>query len=362
MSYAKAGFTGPVRRTDLVYSRGIDTYEHSPARRNRRWAPRAFRIALTVLGGLTTAVSGAALTARYLPADGHLVVVATAAAPVLMAGAAVAVVAFLLAGRPLAAALAVALSVAVVAVESPLFVAGEPPADSSPIRVLTANIYLGQADPDQLVERARAENADVVALQELTPEAVERLSAAGMDTTFPYHSLDARPYASGVGLWSRFPITSARNIPGFELAMVSARIAVDGVRADPTIVVAHVSGPWPQPVDDWRRDMTKLPATMAEMSAASQGGCVVVAGDFNATYDMRAFRDLLTGGYRDGAEQAGAGFTPTYPANTSLPPLIAIDHVITNRCAATSARVVPLTGSDHRALLSTIEVPLEPPA
>ena len=35
---------------------------------------------------------------------------------------------------------------------------------------------------------------------------------------------------------------------------------------------------------------------------------MIVAGDFNSTTDMRPFRALLRNGYRDAAEQSGAGF------------------------------------------------------
>ena len=66
---------------------------------------------------------------------------------------------------------------------------------------------------------------------------------------------------------------------------------------------------------------------------------------------------MLSGGYRDAAEQSGAGITATYPANVSLPPLVAIDHVLTNRCSVSSAQTAKITGSDHRALLVRVEAP-----
>jgi endonuclease/exonuclease/phosphatase (EEP) superfamily protein YafD len=313
-------------------------------------------VAVTILGALAFVVAVCGLAARFLPVDNHLLIVGSALAPYLMMGAPVAALAFSVARRLLPAAGAVALTVAAVATQLPLFVADTPPQDARPLRILSANLYLGRADPQALVDFAQ-ENADVVALQELTPGAVKRLSAMGLDRTFPYRKLDARPRASGVGMWSRYPIVSSEDIAGYELAMVSARIRVDGVEADPTILVAHVSGPWPQPIDDWRKDMDRLPATMRAAADTADGGCVIVAGDFNATYDMRTFRGLLQDGYRDGAEQAGAGITPTYPANKRMPPLIAIDHVVTRNCTATTAHVVPLPGSDHRALVSTVAIP-----
>jgi endonuclease/exonuclease/phosphatase (EEP) superfamily protein YafD len=157
-------------------------------------------------------------------------------------------------------------------------------------------------------------------------------------------------------LWSRYPVTESRRIGGFALAMIRARVHVDAVEVDPTILVAHVAGPWPQPIADWKRDMSLMPSALDAASAASGTGCAFAAGDFNATYDMRTFRDLLRGGYRDAAEEAGAGITATYPANGWVPPLLAIDHVLTQRCPATSVEVVDVPGSDHRGLLATLAV------
>jgi endonuclease/exonuclease/phosphatase (EEP) superfamily protein YafD len=84
---------------------------------------------------------------------------------------------------------------------------------------------------------------------------------------------------------------------------------------------------------------------------------VIVAGDFNATMDMRPLRRLLDAGYRDAAEQAGAGLARTYPNRAGRPAILGIDHILLHDCAATTAHTVGLGGSDHRALLATIVFP-----
>ena len=95
---------------------------------------------------------------------------------------------------------------------------------------------------------------------------------------------------------------------------------------------------------------------------AAGPGSVIAAGDFNSTPDMGQFGHLLTDGYRDAVEQTGAGFAPTFPSRPWHPPLITIDHVLTRQAAASSIRTVFIQGSDHRALLATVEVPLDPTA
>jgi endonuclease/exonuclease/phosphatase (EEP) superfamily protein YafD len=120
---------------------------------------------------------------------------------------------------------------------------------------------------------------------------------------------------------------AAKRIGGYTFAFLTAQIRVAGVSIDPTVVVAHIAGPWP--IDGWRRDLDRLPVTLLEVAEQTSGGSVIVAGDLNSTTDMRPFRGLLRNGYRDAAEQSGAGIEPTFPANWQLPPFIAIDHILT---------------------------------
>jgi endonuclease/exonuclease/phosphatase (EEP) superfamily protein YafD len=90
------------------------------------------------------------------------------------------------------------------------------------------------------------------------------------------------------------------------------------------------------------------------------GGCVIVAADLNSTTDMRPFRGLLRDGYQDAAEQSGAGREPTFPADSRLPPLLAIDHILTRNCVATSLHTVKIPGSDHRGLVASVAIPESP--
>jgi endonuclease/exonuclease/phosphatase (EEP) superfamily protein YafD len=276
--------------------------------------------------------------------------------PYLMLAALPSVILFALSRRWIAATAALFLTVATVAVQLPLFVgSGGHREHSTDLRVMTANIRLGQADATSLVASAR-DYADIVAVQELTPEAVQRLSSAGMDAAFPHRALDARDDGPGFGLWSRYPLRDVMPITAFVMPAGSARIQLRGVAIDPTIVVAHVAGPWPQSIDGWRADFAVLPVTMASLAKSAGPGAVIVAGDFNATFDERPFRDLLRNGYFDAAEQVGAGWTPTYPGDRWIPPLLGVDHVVIRNCAASSVRTVPLPGSDHRALVATVEI------
>jgi len=266
---------------------------------------------------------------------------------------------FALAKRWVWTAVATLLTIASVAIQLPLYIAEGAHTAGVQIRVMTANVYLGQADAASVAAIAFA-NADVLAVQELTPEEADRMRQVGLDKVFPYRELDARGYASGVGLWSRYPIAESHRIGGYNLAMVSVRLRIEGVTVNPTVVVAHLSGPWPQPIDDWKDDLQRMRVTMQKVSDADDGGCTIIAGDFNSTYDMRPFRSMLGDNFRDATEQAGAGWTLTYPANSTWHPFMDIDHVLTSRCTATSSATAALPGSDHRGIIASIDVPKAP--
>jgi endonuclease/exonuclease/phosphatase (EEP) superfamily protein YafD len=241
-------------------------------------------------------------------------------------------------------------------VQAPSYVSAKAAPDEVPVRTMSINMLYGRADPVPLVAAA-VERADVVMVQELTPEAVAGLTAAGLDKAFPHRILDARPDAQGVGLYSRYPLSSSDRIGGYALAMVQARLHVDGVRRDPTVLSVHLAAPWPQPIGDWNHDLARFPTTLADVAAAADGGAVMVGGDFNATIDMQPFRNLLRDGYRDATEQAGDGRRLTYPANRRIPSFMGIDHVLTRDCTATTTDTLELPGTDHRALFATVMVP-----
>jgi len=147
------------------------------------------------------------------------------------------------------------------------------------------------------------------------------------------------------------------------LAITAARLRVPGVGRDPLVASVHIMSPVADEtntVDDWRSGIAATEAVLDDFADTAGQAAVIIAGDFNTTPDMRQFRDLLTNGYRDAVEQTGAGFVPTFPADSWLPPVLAIDHVLTRDCRVTAVRAMEIAGSDHRALLATVQLPRTP--
>jgi endonuclease/exonuclease/phosphatase (EEP) superfamily protein YafD len=215
------------------------------------------------------------------------------------------------------------------------------------LRVLASNLFYGRADPKAVVDLVREQRIDVLNLVEMTPSAVDRLTAAGLFDLLPNRVLHPAPGAFGSGIASRFPLKevnltgdSAAKQPGAEADLG------DGVVAE--IVAVHPISP---DVDtpQWEREIKDL------SQPAGEHGLRILAGDFNATLDHAAYRTILSRGYRDAAEERGEGLAPTWPSSL---PVVTIDHVaVDNRAAVLDYRVFDVAGSDHRAVFAEVRLP-----
>ncbi|MGV0850648.1 endonuclease/exonuclease/phosphatase family protein [Mycolicibacterium phlei] len=315
------------------------------------------RVLATVVGAVTFALGLAAAVARFLPISNEVVLVLAAASPYLTVAALVSMAAFAVARHWVPTIVAALLCLVMLAVVIPRYLGpDEPPQPSVTLRVVTANLGMGRADPRAVVTLADAA-ADVLVLQEMTPEAASGISAAGLHRGFPYRVIDPKPMAAGIGVWSRHPIVASAVVAGYQMPMLSTRIRVPGAGAETTVLAVHLAAPWVQPLRWFTDDIAQLPETLRAAARNAGEGAVIVAGDLNATYDMRPFRRLLDAGYRDAAEQAGAGLTRSYPNRPWRPAVVGIDHVLVHNGVATSAYTVDVPGSDHRGLATTIEIP-----
>lgn len=311
------------------------------------------RVTLIVLAGLLLLVAVAGLVAHNRTPGRTAALGFSAFSPYLMLAAVPALILLLLARQWLGVAAAAVVLVVCVSTQSRLYLAETGPADAQPLVTLTANLHLGEADAADLVAAIRAHHVDLFTTQEMTAGAQGRLIDAGIRRELPYEATDPRPGAAGTGLWSRYPLTAIDRRTDFSFAAVTASLALPGVPRPVVVGSFHMNGPVPESAE-WQRDIRHLPSVLRELG---RGGPVIAAGDLNATPDIVQFRALLVDGYADGAQQAGAGMTPTYPSDRWYPALIAIDHVLTHDAVATTADTIHIRDSDHRALLVTVQVP-----
>ncbi|MGY1916917.1 endonuclease/exonuclease/phosphatase family protein [Blastococcus sp. SYSU DS0973] len=231
---------------------------------------------------------------------------------------------------------------------------GPPPAGTR-LRIATVSLRLGRVPAGPVVELVREHDVDVLAVQELTPDAHRRLTAAGLDRELPHvHVVPARPgsvvSASG-GVWSRWPVTGRRVVPGGYEQPVVRLPGGDGPDVEITSIHSRPPSTSPAAVRGWSEDLAALPPPDPVVLR-------VLAGDFNATLDHAALRAVLRQGYRDAARAAGRGLTWTWRPLRLRFPRLALDHVLVDlRLAVTGFAAAPVQGSDHRSLVVDLVLP-----
>lgn len=218
------------------------------------------------------------------------------------------------------------------------------------LTVLSANVYLGTADPAALVALVDRYHPDLLSVQELTPSFARKLRRAGIGRRLPRSVLMAQPKGHGAGLYSRFPLTPLPHQTHLFFRMPRALVVLpDGRRL--RLVAIHPEPP-NMSVDSWKEALESLPTP-------GVGIPWVLVGDFNATFDQAEFRGIVDGGYRDAGEATGKGLEPTWPGPDESPwGLITIDHVLADsRLGVAEYGVEDLPGSDHRAIHARLVLP-----
>jgi endonuclease/exonuclease/phosphatase family metal-dependent hydrolase len=259
--------------------------------------------------------------------------------------------------RWVVAAVALLVVLAFVHALLPRALAGPQPTvrDGVTVRVMAANLYVGQADPRAVVDLVRRQRVDILALAELPPEELTRLDRAGLRRIMPFRRYElGAGGASASGLFARRSITTLpaenslrRQGQPRGLIAVPPALPID-------LQVIHP----PPPINPDGRGIWNH--MLGELTRPSDGDRLrLLAGDFNATLDHQALRRLLgEGGYVDAADAVGAGYHTTWPAGRDFPPEITIDHVLVDprvRVEDFSVHTVPR--SDHRAVIATLVLP-----
>lgn len=313
------------------------------------------RRAVMALCWVAVAVAGALWVGRQVGVTSEWGVTALAITPYSVVAAAVAVLVLIAGGARRSAVPAVILLAVTASVQIGLYIPAHRVAEAPLATVMTANLLHGLADPDALLSTVDDHGVGVLAVQELTPEAVATLTASGIDRPLPYHVLVPGALGAGVGIWSRYPLTQPSTLTGFGFAPVRATLNI-GDRSV-TVVSFHSKAPlYNGGTEQWAADLDRLAELVPTLPTPA-----VIAGDFNATRDHRQFRDLLAGGYTDAASDAGAGILPTFPADVPVGPVAGIDHVlVSGDLLGVDAQSMTQPGSDHRAVIASIAVAADP--
>jgi len=300
-------------------------------------------------------VLAAVVTVRLLGGErGALLALLVGALPlVLLAAYPLLVAAVLLRSGVLQAAAVLLIGAHVVLVAPSLRAAPVPDvaADVPRLRVVVANLYVRNPEPERAGAALRALRPDVLVVPELDGRGLVALRSSGLLADLPYRVTQQDVGQESVGLFSRRPLRDLelRRVGGRVLPRATVEVGGVPVR----LLAAHPLPPLGGLGPLWRVSLQDLAA-----EAARLGLPAVVAGDLNADRDHAAFRGLLDAGLRDAHDEVGRGLARTWPAGL---PLLHLDHVLVRD--APQARLVPLAvrevdvpGSDHRGVVADLAV------
>jgi len=100
----------------------------------------------------------------------------------------------------------------------------------------------------------------------------------------------------------------------------------------------------------WERQMRVL-----ERLIARERGALVVAGDFNATPQARAYRRLVAARMRGAHEDRGRGLAVTWPNGLFPVPSVRFDHVLLSpEVACLRVHEAAGIGSDHSPVVADL--------
>ena len=214
------------------------------------------------------------------------------------------------------------------------------------LRVLTHNVEASNPDPGATAQALLAYDADIIALQELTPQALTAARRV-LSGTYPYHAAGGT-----VALWSKHHLASTDSVD-IGMGWTRALRAQAQTPAGPVaLYVAHLASVrvGSEGFTSGQRDRTIT--DLGKTIAAEKLDRVIVMGDFNGTAYDRSLAPL-TFGLTSVQAQAGWGFGFTWPAKF---PMARIDHILIRGVTATNAQVLPATASDHRPISADLHL------
>lgn len=323
---------------------------------------KARRLGGAWVGAAAALLAVVGLGARLLSTAFAPLIDLAAVAPFLMAGAVVTVVAFWFARLRVLTGFAVALVLVVASTQAPLFLVDARPdaVTAVPLVVAQANLMVGHTDPAAVVALVRDNDVEVLTIEELTQTQLDGLVIAGLERFLPYEAALPAGGAAGTGIWTKRAMTRISVLAASTFRSIVVRTTAS--TGDPvTVIAAHPRPPINGRAGIWASELRSLDEQL-EARLLETDDPIVVGADLNASWDMAQFRSLLGDGFSDAAELAGAGITATYPTDTvvlgvTMPPILALDHVLVRGADVSRVRVLDLPGSDHRGLLATVLVP-----
>ncbi len=225
-----------------------------------------------------------------------------------------------------------------------------------PLRVLSANLWNGRADASAFADLVVALSADVVAVQEVTPDQAEALARA-----LPHGQIEPDWDHHGMGIALQRPATHSK----IELHRRPARVATlspeDWPHLERPVEITNLHIAAPQILFPYvglaarRIQMRDFDAHFAGMDDAAR----VLVGDFNSTPRWPVYQRIASQ-FSDAAvavaQLRGRKAEPTWGPWAGSPRVLRIDHGFIRGLRAEEFQVVEIVGSDHSAIVMDLSL------
>ncbi|MET7762175.1 endonuclease/exonuclease/phosphatase family protein [Streptomyces sp. NPDC005393] len=214
------------------------------------------------------------------------------------------------------------------------------------LSVVTHNVNAGNSDPAGTAEGVAASGADVVALEELTSNAVPTYERALADT-YRYHTVQGT-----VGLWSKYPLSGTKPVD-IKLGWTRAlRTTVAAPHGEVAVYVAHLPSVRVKFNAGFTAEQRDASAeALGQAIAAEPLDKAILLGDLNGTMNDRALAPV-TSQMRSAQGAAGDGFGFSWPASF---PMARIDQIMVRGVDPVSAWTLHSTGSDHLPVAASVD-------
>lgn len=239
---------------------------------------------------------------------------------------------------------------------APLYTLAEPlpaSANSAPkFTLLSHNVRYDNPTPSRIIDEIQQTDADIVFIQEMTDPMYRLWRSSGALDPYPYEFNSIDNGAQGLAIFSKFPFLEKEIFEGPGFPQQRAVVEING--RELILWNVHTKSPVGGAISQWKGDLDHVQSRLH-----SENGDVLMAGDFNATWSHKPFRDIIRDGVREVANDRGRGHSRTWPVDKGFAVktdgFIRIDHVLTkNNIRATSIREGAGNGSDHRSTITEL--------
>ncbi len=219
------------------------------------------------------------------------------------------------------------------------------------LKVMLSNVMGGNRNYAAVLREVRAENPDILVIEECTPLWWQNLEILKAD--YPHSEAVLQYGGGGIALFSRFPLENVQvhRVGGSVHTIITARVNLNGTRLE--ILAMH---PLTPVTDDKFSERNRQLAWAADYMRGLTGPRILI-GDLNTTLFSPYFQDLVRDSGLHNARQ-GQGLLPSWPARydvvPAIPPFlrIPIDHcLVSDEISVARIRLGPRVGSDHLPLL-----------